>query len=233
MEKRKLAESFNAAIEGIIYTIKSQKNMRLHFLIAMLIILLTVTLNLDKIETILIAIAVTIVLIAEMFNTAIEKVLDIVTPEFHPLARIIKDIAAGCVLIAAVSSVIIGYLIFSKFLTDFSLTCLLSKVERSPWHITFVSLMVVIFLVVLGKALSKKGKPLRGGMPSGHAAVAFSMWTAIVLLAKNELIFILSLIMAIIIAQSRLKDVIHTKWEIIAGGILGVLATLLCFQIFK
>ena len=115
MEKRKLAESFNAAIEGIIYTIKSQKNMKLHFLIAMLIILLTATLNLDKIESILIAIVVTIVLITEMFNTAIEKILDMVTPEFHPLVRIIKDIAAGCVLIAAISSVIIGYLIFQDF----------------------------------------------------------------------------------------------------------------------
>ena len=233
MERRKLSDSFNAAIEGIIYTIKSQKNMRIHFLMGMLVILLSVFFNLGKIETILLTLTVALVLIAEMFNTAIEKILDIVTPEFHPLARITKDIAAGCVLIAAMSSVTVGYLIFSKILTNFSLDSLLSKVEHSSWHITFVSLIGVIFLVILGKALFKKGKPLRGGMPSGHAAVAFSMWTVIVLLAKNELIFILSLIMAIIIAQSRLKDAIHTKWEIITGGILGILTTLLCFQIFK
>jgi diacylglycerol kinase (ATP) len=232
MKKRKLSESFNVAIEGIIYTLKSQKNMRLHFLLAAGVVLLAVALNLEKIEIVLLLIAITIVLITEMFNTAVERVLDIVTPEFHPQTRIIKDIVAGCVLLAAVSSVIIGYLVFSRFLIDFSLERLLARVQYSPWHITFVSIFVVILAVILGKVLSKKGRPLRGGMPSGHAAVAFAIWTSIVLITRNELVSLLALIMAGIIAQSRLRRTIHTRWEVVAGSILGVLATLLCFQIF-
>ncbi|MCK4519445.1 MAG: phosphatase PAP2 family protein, partial [Candidatus Omnitrophica bacterium] len=77
-----------------------------------------------------------------------------------------------------------------------------------------------------------KGKPLRGGMPSGHVAVAFSIWTMIVLLTRENLVAVLALIMVILIAQSRVRVKIHTLWEVVVGGLLGVIATLLCFQIF-
>lgn len=233
MEKRTLAESFNTAIEGIIYTIKSQRNMKLHFLIAMVIVLLAIFLNIGKIETILLAIVIALVLIAEMFNTAVEKIIDLITPDFHPLARIVKDITAGCVLIATLNSIIVGYLVFSKYLIDFPLGYTLLRIKRSPWHVTFLSLVLVISLVMLGKAMSKKGKPLRGGMPSGHAAVAFSIWVVIVILTQDKLISFLSLILALLITQSRLRTKIHTNWEVITGGILGILVTILCFQIFS
>ena len=71
MKKRTIADSFNAAIEGIIYTIKTQRNMRLHFLFAILIILVSIFLQLEKIELLVICSAVALVLICEMFNTAI------------------------------------------------------------------------------------------------------------------------------------------------------------------
>jgi diacylglycerol kinase (ATP) len=233
MGRKRLVDSFNDAIEGIIYTVKSQRSMRLHFLIGLLVILLTVALGLGKIETIFITLSIALVLITEMLNTAIEKMMDIVTPEFHPLGRIIKDIVAGCVLLASLTAVVVGYIIFSKYLINFSFKMLLLKAKHSPWHITFLALLVVVFTVILGKALSKRGRPLRGGMPSGHAAVAFSLWTIIVLISKSEIVIILSFIMALFIASSRLKNKVHNKWEVIAGSILGVLATLLCFQMLS
>ena len=112
MERRKLSESFNSAIEGFIFVLKSQRNMRLHFIIAGLILLMGIYLNVDKTELLLLTIAISFVLLAEMFNTAIELVIDLITDTFHPLARIIKDITAGCVLIAAINSVVVGYLVF-------------------------------------------------------------------------------------------------------------------------
>lgn len=232
MQKRTLVDSFNAAIEGIVYTVKSQRNMRLHFLLAIAVILLAIFLNVNKVEVIILVVAISSVLVAEMFNTAVEKIIDLITPDFHQLAQVVKDIAAGCVLLTAVSSVVIGYLIFSEFLMDFHLSSFLLKVRHSPWHITVLSLILVFVLVVFAKSPFKKGRPLRGGMPSGHAAVAFSLWTIVAILSKDELIIILSLVMAILIAQSRFRNKIHTKWEIVAGGLVGILVTLLCFQIF-
>ena len=232
MKKRTIVDSFNAAIEGIIYTIKTQRNMRLHFLSAILIILISIFLQLEKIELLVVCTAVTLVLICEMFNTAIEKIIDLITPDFHPLARIIKDVAAGCVLISAIFAVIVGYLVFSKYVISFELEQTLLRVQYSPWHATFASLLLVIFLVLMGKSLSKKGTPLRGGMPSGHSAIAFSIWTIIVLVTRNPLVGLLAFVVALLVAQSRVRQEIHSGWEVIVGGLLGIMSTLLCFQIF-
>jgi diacylglycerol kinase (ATP) len=232
MKKRTIIDSFNAAIEGIIYTIKTQRNMRLHFLFAILIILISIFLQLEKIELLLVCAAVTLVLICEMFNTAIEKIIDLITSDFHPLARIIKDVAAGCVLISSIFAVIAGYLVFSKYIISFELEKTLLRVQYSPWHATFASLLLVIFLVLMGKSFSKKGTPLRGGMPSGHSAVAFSIWTIIILVTRNPLVGLLTLIVAVLVAQSRVRQEIHSGWEVVVGSLLGILATLLCFQVF-
>jgi len=232
MKKRTIGDSFNAAIEGIIYTIKTQRNMRLHFLCAILTILISIFLQLEKIELLVVCTAVTLVLICEMFNTAIEKIIDLITPDFHPLARIIKDVAAGCVLISAIFAVIVGYLVFSKYMISFELEQTLLRVQYSPWHATFASLLLVIFLVLMGKSFSKKGTPLRGGMPSGHSAISFSIWTIIVLVTRNPLVTLLVFVVALLVAQSRVRQEIHSGWEVIVGGLLGVMSTLLCFQIF-
>ena len=232
MKKRTIVDSFNAAIEGIIYTIKTQRNMRLHFLCAILTILISIFLQLEKIELLVVCTAVTLVLICEMFNTAIEKIIDLITSDFHPLARIIKDVAAGCVLISAIFAVIVGYLVFSKYMISFELEQTLLRVQYSPWHATFASLLLVIFLVLMGKSFSKKGTPLRGGMPSGHSAISFSIWTIIVLVTRNPLVTLLVFVVALLVAQSRVRQEIHSGWEVIVGGLLGVMSTLLCFQIF-
>jgi diacylglycerol kinase (ATP) len=84
----------------------------------------------------------------------------------------------------------------------------------------------------MGKSFSKKGTPLRGGMPSGHSAVAFSIWTIIILVTRNPLVGLLTLIVAVLVAQSRVRQEIHSGWEVVVGSLLGILATLLCFQVF-
>jgi diacylglycerol kinase (ATP) len=232
MKKRNLIDSFNAAIEGIIYTIKTQRNMRLHFLFAIMIILFSIFLQLERTELLIVCFTVSLVLICEMFNTAIEKVIDLITSDFHPLARIIKDVAAGCVLIASILAVIVGYLVFAKYIINFDLERIFLRVRYSSWHATFASLLLVIFLVLMGKAFSKKGTPLRGGMPSGHSAIAFSIWTIIALVTRSSLVAFLSFIVAFLVAQSRVRHGIHNAWEVIIGALVGVLATLVCFQVF-
>lgn len=232
MHERKIVESFNAALEGFIYVLKTERNMRVHFLAAFFFILLGVYLNFTYLEIMVLALTITLVLASEMFNTAIELIVDMIKAEIDPVARVIKDIGAGAVLLSAINAVIVGYILFSKKI-PFNVETAMVNVRQSPWHVTFIALIAVFGVSILGKLLFHKGTPLRGGMPSGHAAIAFSIWTVIVFLTNNSVVIALSFVMAFLIARHRLKDAIHTFWEVLAGSILGILLTTLIFQIFR
>ena len=228
---KQTVKSFNAAFVGFILVIRTQKNMRYHFLAALFIIMVSIILNVSKVEIMVLAITITLVLVAEMFNTAMESLVNIVKVKYHPLAKLIKDISAAAVLTTAINAIVIGYMIFSTK-RPFNLGYGVARLKNTPVDITFISLIVVLTVVIVGKAISRRGTPLRGGMPSGHAALAFSMWTIIVLFSKSILISLLVFFMAFLIARSRIHRKIHNVWEVIAGSLLGIIVTLLIVQIF-
>ena len=232
MQSWKFVESFNAAVEGFIYVLKTERNMRAHFLAAFFFILLGIYLNFNAIEISILCGTISLVLAVEMINTAIELTVDLVKSEVHPLARIIKDVAAGGVLITAISASIIGYVLFIRKI-PFDIRERLLSVQDSPWQVTFIALVLVFGSVIIGKLIFNRGTPLRGGMPSGHAAIAFSVWTIIAFLTNNLIVITLSFLMAFLIARHRVKDAVHTVVEVIAGSILGILLTILVFQIFR
>jgi len=206
--------------------------MRIHFLIAFLIILLGVYLNFNSMEIITLSITIILVLTAEMLNTSIELVVDIVKSEFHPIARVIKDVSAGAVLLTSINAAIVGYILFSKNI-PFNIEVTSLRIKQSPWHITFISLILVFGLTILGKIFFHKGTPLRGGMPSGHAAMAFAIWAAIFFLTNNFIVVSLAFVMAFIIARHRVTYAIHNLWEVVVGSLLGILVTTLVFQLFR
>ncbi len=104
--------SFVYAMAGLRYTIRTQRNMRVHVAIAVVAAIVGILLRISLIAFAILALTITTVLVAEMFNTVIEACLDIVTPEYHPLAKIAKDVAAGAVLISSILAVVIGLLLF-------------------------------------------------------------------------------------------------------------------------
>ncbi len=229
MEVRKLIDSFNYAISGLIYALRTQRNMRIHFALALIALIFSILFNVSKVELLILFFTISLVIIAEMINTAVEAVVDMYTRRYHPLAKIAKNVAAGAVLFAAINSIIVGYLIFIDDLTPVTLE-LFNQIRQSPTHLTFVSLVITIFLVIIGKSWNGKGTPLRGGMPSGHSAIAFSLATAIALMSDNALVATLVLLMALLVAQSRVESGIHSIFEVISGGLLGLLITILIFQ---
>jgi diacylglycerol kinase (ATP) len=179
----------------------------------------------------ILTISITLVLAAEMINTAVELIVDIVVEmNFHPLAKIIKDVLAGTVLVTAINAAIVGYLLFSAKM-PFTIEDGITRLGQSPWHLTFISIIVVMTLTIFGKAFLHSGTPMQGGMPSGHSAIAFAMWTVIAFLTRNAIVILMAFAMAFLIARHRIKDSIHTIWEVIAGAILGILATSLIFQL--
>jgi diacylglycerol kinase (ATP) len=232
MQARNFVESFNAAVEGFIYVLKTERNMRIHFLTAFFIVLLGVYLSFSMFEVLILTTTITLVLAAEMINTAIEHIVDLVKSEIHPIARLIKDIGAGVVLLTAINAVIVGYALFSHKV-PFNIDIEMARIRQSPWHITFIAVILVFGLSIIGKLVFHRGTPLRGGMPSGHSAVAFSIWTAIAFMTTNSVVIALSFVMAFLIARHRLKDAIHNFWEVLAGAALGILVTVLVFQIFR
>lgn len=224
---RTLIESFNYAISGIIYALKTQRNMRIHFFAAILVLMTSSFFDFSKEELLFIFFAVALVIISELINTSIESTVDLVTSEYHPLAKIAKNVAAGAVLISAINSVVIGYIVFYKRLDKFT-AIFLFKARDIPGYIFFISLMVVVMLVIVLKIKHGRGTPFKGGLPSGHTAVAFSILTAVFFMSSS-IVFILCAVLALLVAQSRIEAGIHSIYEVILGGVLGIVVTSLIF----
>lgn len=111
-------QSFKYALNGIIHTL-SQPNMQIHFIIALLVILAGFLLEISGTEWILTVIAIGMVMTAECFNTSIEKLTNIVSPEYNKTAGQVKDIAAGAVLLSAAAAAITGLIIFLPKIIQF------------------------------------------------------------------------------------------------------------------
>lgn len=231
MEKNtNLIKTFNYAIDGIIYTLKSQRNMKIHYTIAILVLFLTLFLNLSRIEIIAVFFSISLVILSEMFNTAIEKTVDLVTTEYSPLAKIAKDVAAGAVLVSALNSIMVAYLVFFDRLNPSTLS-LLIKIKNQDVHVTIIGIIITLLFVVAGKTLSPKGSHVQGGVVSGHAALSFAIATSIGYISENALVATLSFMLALLVAQSRIEGRIHTLREVIYGGILGILVITLLFKV--
>lgn len=231
MKNKNLIDSFNHAIEGIIEAVKSERNMRIHIIIAILILTGCFFYDLTRVELLIITISITLVLATEMINTAIEKTLDAVVDYYHPLVKKAKDISSGAVLITAVNSLLVGYIIFWERLRPVSFT-VMTKIKKSNPYIIFLILVIVCIITILFKILYGEGTPLKGGMPSGHSAVAFSIATTIAILTEEPLGIILGFTLAAIVAQSRVDSNIHSIFEVILGSTLGISVTILIFRVF-
>ena len=116
MRKPPIHKSFFNAFRGVFMMIKNERNFRIEFLAFFINIFLIIYLNLTTIDAVLILIVSFGVLIAEIFNTAIEKICDIIQPEFDKRIGFIKDISAGAVILMAVLSIIVGILIYWKYI---------------------------------------------------------------------------------------------------------------------
>ena len=231
-----LIDSFNYAFEGIIHVLRTQRNLRIHFAIAIAVLVAALVVNVTKIELIALLLSITFVLIAEMINSSIEGAIDATTTSFDPNAKLAKDIAAGAVLIASVNAVAVGYLVFAGKVADRSAQ-ILDRLRNAPAELTLVALVLTIIVVIATKAYTGRGSPLRGGLPSGHSALAFAGWMAATYVVGGDrhrfVVSSLTFIMALLVAQTRVESGVHSTLEVFYGGVLGALVTLVCFQVFS
>jgi undecaprenol kinase len=116
---RHLARSFYHAVRGIGYTLRYEKNFQVESAVAGTVIFLMFLLPLESVERAVVVLAIALVLCLELVNTALERVMDILKPRVHPYARVVKDVMAGAVLLAAALSVIVGIAIFLPYFLAF------------------------------------------------------------------------------------------------------------------
>ncbi len=228
-----ILDSFNYAFEGIIHALRTQRNLRIHFAVAFAVFVFAIVVSVSKIELIVLLISITFVLIAEMINSAIEGAIDVATTSFDPMAKLAKDVAAGAVLIATINAIAVGYLVFADRIGTRS-SRLLDRVRDAPATLTLAALAITVTGVIAAKAVTGRGTPLRGGLPSGHAAIAFAAWISVTYAAGAHHRFVvcsIALVMALLVAQTRVESGVHSAVEVLLGALLGSLTALALFQL--
>lgn len=109
---KKIINSFKYAIEGIISSFRTERNMKIHVLIMLIVIVAGILLKVSLLDWIILVIMISLVISAELFNTTIETVVDMITKEKDEKAKLAKDVSAGAVLVLAIGSIIVGLIIF-------------------------------------------------------------------------------------------------------------------------
>lgn len=228
----KLLRSFHHAFEGIMYATRTQPNMRVHLVIAALVLAATLVLRLDRFYVIAMVVLVALVLSLELVNTAVEAIVDLLTVAHHPLAKTAKDAAAGAVLVASVGAAIAGYLIFYQGIISGG-ERVFAAVQQVPANLALIVLALVAIATIFAKAWVGRGSPLQGGAVSGHSAIAFAAATMLAFFYQKPLAAILAYFVAFLVAQSRVEARIHNTFEVFWGAALGTLVALAIYVLVR
>ena len=205
MKNDNFFEAWGNATNGIIYSATTQRNIRIQLVLAVIVMVLSLFYGLNTAEFLCLLFAVFMVIFAELINTAIETVVDLFVDVYHPKAKISKDVAAGAVVLAACNALVVGYFIFFKEENLKAISdSIFNNMVKSPMHLAFVAIMLVVIAVISMKAgCSKKterGELVKEGfVPSGQSAIAFAALTAIWLNSKDIVTFTLALILSILV----------------------------------
>ncbi len=234
-------EAWYNAINGIVYTATTQRNFRIQLVLAVIVLALSLFYGLGTTEFLCLVFALFFVIFAEMVNTAIETVVDLFVDVYHPKAKIAKDVAAGAVVLSACNALIVGYFIFfnaenMKAISD----SIFNNMVKSPQHLAFVAIILVVIAVIAIKASCSKKKERgqlikEGFVPSGQSAVAFAALTAIWINSKDVVTFTLALVLSLLVVGNRVYNNARTKAEVVFGACMGVLIVMLVYglTIFK
>ena len=239
MKNDNFFEAWGNATNGIIYSATTQRNIRIQLVLAVIVMVLSLFYGLNTAEFLCLLFAVFLVIFAELINTAIETVVDLFVDVYHPKAKISKDVAAGAVVLAACNALVVGYFIFFKEENLKAISdSIFNNMVKSPMHLAFVAIMLVVIAVISMKAgCSKKterGELVKEGfVPSGQSAIAFAALTAIWLNSKDIVTFTLALILSILVVENRVGSNARTKAEIVFGACMGVLIVLLIYGLTK
>lgn len=222
-----LIDSFKNAIEGLNITYKMEKNFRYHIILSFLTILVSLLMKIDSFHLVIIVISISFVLVAELFNTGFEVLIDnFITKKRNKIIKVIKDISAAAVLITSINALVVGYFLiftklFKKILNIFKINWVINDT------IIFISFIFLILFIIIIKKIINSEKVFKGGWPSGHSALSFSIFALSLMYVNILIIKILIFLLAVIVSKSRIDLKIHSFSQVISGAIIGFSLTVI------
>ncbi|KAA0224377.1 MAG: hypothetical protein AKCLJLPJ_01723 [Fimbriimonadales bacterium] len=230
---RNVLKPFAVAMGGVVHAFKTQRHMRFHLYAVIVSILIGLLINLSVREMVVLLFMISLVVVAEMFNSAIEAVVDLVQPTYHPLAKFAKDMAAGAVLITTMTALVVGLMLFlgDGRWEEISLIIAAQDPQIRLAPRLLLGFFVLFALVVIGKGLGRKGQVFKGGLVSGHAAFGFFLAGVVIFVSKNLAVSLMAIFLAAMVAQARWEARIHSVFELSLGATLGGLLAVVLFAI--
>ncbi|GIP39616.1 diacylglycerol kinase [Paenibacillus sp. J31TS4] len=219
------SRSFRYAYEGLKHALATQRNMKFHFAASLVALLSALWLRLGKLEILFLLAAITLVIVTELINTAVEKAVDLAMPDRHPLAKIAKDVAAGAVLVAALFAAAVGSILFYEPVAGLIAGSVKREAALSAAAVWLYLALVLVTLVLADTRFSAKRR-LR---PSLWTAAAFSLATLIALLTPEPLAALLAYSMAALFLAQLFRRRTRTLPTLLFGAALGAILTALAY----
>ncbi|NOV03478.1 diacylglycerol kinase family protein [Paenibacillus planticolens] len=224
---RKWRRSFRYAYEGIKYALDTQRNMKFHFCVAFLVLLAALFARLPKTDILFILLAVTLMIVTELINTAVEKTVDLAMPDRHPLAKIAKDVAAASVLVSAGFAVVVGMIVFYEPIDQLLRESGIRHSQVSAGTIWLLIALVILTVIVIETRFSDKGKLVR---PSLLTAVAFSIATVIAIFVSQTIVALLAYTLAALIFIMLYDKKTRPFPALFLGALIGAAVTILALS---
>ena len=220
------------ALNGIIHAFKTERNLRIDYLIGALVFFISLFFDFTKVELICLVITIGFVIFAEMINSVVEYVVNLITQEYNLNAKAAKDIAAGGVLFASGISVVVAYLLFVDKIRVASMT-LFKQMLSSKAHMLVTILFVIVLLVVILKGIFSKDEKNNyvKSMPSARVTISFALATYLFIITESFVVGGVALVLSIMVSSIKRENDKTTMMQIFLSAALGVLAVLAIYQL--
>ncbi len=229
-KNKSIFSAMKNALNGIIHVFKTERNLRIYYVIGALVFCTSFFFNFTKTEFACLCLTIGFVIFAEMINSTIEYMVDLITDKYDERAKAAKDIAAGGVLIAATVAVIVAYFLFIDKIKGASLL-LFSQMINSNIHLLTTILFIVILLTVILKGVFSKSRNYVKAFPSTRIVISFGLATFLLLITKSIMVGGVAFALCFIISElKRENEKVNTAF-IILSALLGILLVLIVYQI--
>ena len=218
------------ALNGIIRAFKTERNLRIDYVIGVIVFLSSFFFDFTKAEFASLCLTIGFVIFAEMINSTIEYVVDLLTDKIDDRAKAAKDIAAGGVLIASIVAALNAYFLFITKMKDASLI-LLEAILNSDIHLMVAILFVVCLSIVILKGIFSRNKNYVSSFPSARIVISYGLATYLLIVTRNLLVGGVSFVLCFMISQLKRENDRVNSWQVIISALLGILLVLIVYQI--
>lgn len=229
-KNKNFVTALHHSIDGVIKAFKTERNLRIDYLIALVVMIAGVVLGLDKTEFVCLCLTIGFVLFSEMMNSVSEYIVDLITDKYDNRAKAAKDIAAGGVLISSGISVIVAYFLFADKLQN-ATSAFLSAAISSRGNIFMTILFAIVVTVVILKGWLGRGEEYAHTGPSLNVALAFGLTTYASLITRSFLVGAVCAVLSLMIFVLKVTNTKARKINMLFSAALGILIVLFVYQL--